>query len=245
MRIAFFWVTYLILSLSNTKAQSITADSALLYKGLSNYAVDIYTKTIGEQAEIYNGPQYIFLPRATKGSPYWEGAAAYQPSIIKYNGTWYKNIPLIYDSYQDVVIATHPANKIKYILHSQWLSDFVLYDHHFVHIGSVDSARQGIKPGYYDQLYAGETAVFIKRSKSKTQSTSLQGAELVYEDKEDYFIRKNDIYYRVSSKGSVLDVLKDKKKQLNNYLSSNKIDFKNDKGAAMAKVAAYYDQISR
>jgi len=60
-----------------------------------------------------------------------------------------------------------------------------------------------------------------------------------------YYLYKNGTYYSVSSEGSFLNVLKDKKKDLQQYIKANKLKFKKyQREDAMAKVAAYYDHLA-
>lgn len=230
-------------SVTLSHAQSSPVDT-LAFEERAVFAIDYYNKNISEQAEIYNGPEYIFLPRATKGTPYLENRFEFTNSAIKYNGTWYSNVPILYDTYKDVLVATQPQNQAKYILHEEYLTDFILFGHHFVHLNAIDGDQGKLRKGFYEQLYAGKTIVIGKFEKGRVETTSTQGIEVVFDDKQAYYIKKGGTIYNVSSKGSVLNVFKDKKKELNTYLSRNNINYKENKGLAMAKLAAYYDQIS-
>lgn len=230
-------------SVTLSHAQSSSMDTVAFEKKVL-FAVNFYNNNIGEQAEIYNGPEYHFLPRAIKGTPYLDNRFEFTNSNIKYNGTWYSNVPILYDAYKDVLVATQPQNQAKYIVRKEYLTDFLLYGHHFVHLNTIDNGKGKLREGYYEQLYAGKTIVFTKFEKVRTETTTTQAIEVVFDDKQSYFINKGGTIYNVSSKGSVLSVFKDKKKELNSYLSRNNINYKEDKGLAMAKLAAYYDQIS-
>jgi len=237
-------VIFSVCSVSLSLAQTGASDTVSLEKR-ANFAVNYYVNNISEQAEIYNGPEYNFLPRAIKGTPYFEDKLDFSNATMKYNGTWYNNVPLLYDSYKDVLVATQPQNQAKYILHQKYVAEFIVYGHHFVHMLPIDNDKAKLREGYYEQLYAGKTIVMIKYTKTRVESTSIQGVEVVFDDKQNYFISRGNAIYEVNSKGSVLDVFKDKKKELSSYLSRNNINYKENKGLAIAKLAAYYDQISK
>jgi hypothetical protein len=64
------------------------------------------------------------------------------------------------------------------------------------------------------------------------------------ETKEEFYVRKDNVYYKVAGKGALLDILKDRKKQLQQYIKTNKIKFNNDPGRALANIAGYYDHIT-
>ena len=59
-----------------------------------------------------------------------------------------------------------------------------------------------------------------------------------------HYIKMGEKYIEVNSKGKLLDVLKDKKKELKKYISSANLDFGDAKEQAILKTVAYYDQIS-
>lgn len=226
------------------QAQSPTADTTAFTQKV-RYAVDYYNRNISEQSEIYNGPEYNFLPRATKGTPYFEDRFEFTNANIKYNGTWYNGVSVLYDTFKDVLVAVQPVNQAQFILHKEYLAEFDLFGHHFVHLNAISSENASINDGYYDQLYAGKTVVLCKYSKVKTETVTAQGVEVVFDDKQSFYIKKGATIYSVNSKGSVLNAFKDKKKELNAYLSRNHIDYKENKGLAIARLAAYYDQISK
>jgi hypothetical protein len=224
-------------------AQNPSADTTASTQK-ERYAVDYYNHDIGEQSEIYNGPEYNFLPRAIKGTPYFEDKFEFTNARIKYKGTWYNKVSILYDTFKDVLVATQPVNQAKFILHKEYLAEFYLFGHHFVHLNAMSSDNESISDGYYDQLYAGKTMVMCKYSKGKTETVSAQGVEVVFDDKLSFYIIKGGTIYSGNSKGSVLNAFKDKKKELSSYLSRNKISYKDNKGLTIAQLAAYYDQIS-
>src|SRR6185312_4735736 len=72
-------------------AQSVHGQNALRDSALKNEAVDAYNAVMADQLEFYNGAEYKLYPVAYKGSPYFEGKNHCTPSMIRYNGTWYKD----------------------------------------------------------------------------------------------------------------------------------------------------------
>ena len=59
-----------------------------------------------------------------------------------------------------------------------------------------------------------------------------------------YYIRKEGVYYTVRSKGSVLKVLKSKKKELARYIKRRKLDFKHAPEEAIVAVVRQYEQLN-
>jgi len=231
-------------SISLCYAQANMADTAAFEK-TAGAAINYFGTNISEQAEIYNGPEYRFLPRSTKGSPFFDEKIDFTSNSLKYDGSWYHNIPLLYDVYKGLLVSAHPQSNALFSFKQQYVSDFLVYGHHFVYIPAIDSAKNKLRAGYYEQLYTGKSQVLCKYEKVRIENVSSQGVEVTFFDKEIYYIVSGGTIYSVNSKGSVLDVFKDKKKELNSYLKTANIDYKENKGVAMAKIAAYYDQISK
>lgn len=233
--------------LRSASGQTVTGDSAL--KAAVNNANAVYTKAIGQQLPLNNGPEYSFYnPIKIKGSAYFMDAA-FTPGAVYYDGAEYKDVQLLYDLYKDQLAAVLFDQYSKYVLINDRVQNFDLLGHHFININADTLANNTVmSTGYYDELYDGRSVVLSKRYKLIQENTSNTGTLEAYsyftDAKQDFFIRKDNVYYRVSSQRELLTILKDKKKQLQQYIKSNKIKFNKDPGAALAGIAGYYDQIT-
>ena len=221
-------------------AQNALPDS-LVHSKVQGQVISEFNQVIGEQSEYYNGRRYYLLPQAFKGSPYFLESVSFEPAAINYNNIWYRNVPILYDAYADLMISS--LGNILYSFRREKLSDIYLAGHHFVFLDSLKSLN--LTPGYYDQLYSGPSEVLVKRSRTVVKRTNGQSIETLYEDKDAIYIKRGGVFLPVSSKHSVLQVFKDKVAQLKEYLSSNKIPYRKDRENSIAKLAAYYDKISR
>jgi hypothetical protein len=61
----------------------------------------------------------------------------------------------------------------------------------------------------------------------------------------NYFIYKDSSYKSVNNKREILDVLKDKKAEIKDFISKNKPDFRKDFENALVQIAKHYDQIAQ
>jgi hypothetical protein len=239
MRVGTFVLVFILsgLMVTNSSAQNQAPDS-LLFSNSATQAIDHFNKTISFQSEIYNGAQYELYPPANRGTFYFRDKNYCVPALIRYDGTWYKNIPVLYDIYHGAMISI--SDNGLYILRPGKVSDVYLLDHHFIYLDTESPGSS--TPGFYDLLYKGKSQVMVKQTKliDETKTT-----EIVYEDRSDIYVKKDNKYYLVSSKGSLMDIFKDKKKELNQYLKDNKINYYKDKEGAVAKLAGYYDQINK
>jgi len=234
-----FWLIIVFgLFLCKANAQNGSVDS-LPYSATAEQVVALYISVIDGQSELYNGVEYHLYPPAYKGSAYFQNNAIFKPAIVRYNGTWYKDVPVLYDMYSDVMVSA--LRDSLYALRTDKISEIYLSGHHFIYLDN----RKSLTPGFYDQLYNGKTEVLVKRIRTVQKTVTQQTVEVSYEDRDVIYIKNGSDYTQINSKASVLDVLKDKAKQLKQYLNDNKISYKKDKEQSIVKLASYYDQLTK
>jgi hypothetical protein len=229
--------------------QAALSDSSYLQASVDQSVANFY-KAIGQQSRLYNGHEYNPYDPNIKGTalfPYdiqnWEFGE------INYDGIVYKNVPIKYDIYKDVVVVLLYNKFSMYSLVSNRVHDFTFANHHFIlfNADSLVNDKSAISSGFYDELYGGKTvSVLAKRVKTiQNSSNAVAAPETSFASRDDYYLRKGNIYYKISkSQGSVLNVLKDKKSALQQYLRQNNIRFKDNPEDAMARIASYYDHLT-
>src|ERR1700761_4395429 len=208
---------FLGFSVLMSSAQNVPEDT-LLYSSTAKRVIDYFNTSIAEQSEIYNGAKYELFPPANKGTFYFLDKNYCVPGLIRYNGTWFKNIPVLYDVHNDAMISVNGNNL--FVLDAERTSDVYLLEHHFIYLNTKNP--DDLAPGFYDLLYDGKSQVLVKRTKLVDESKT---TEIVYEDKTAIYVKKDSKYLPVSSKGALMDIFKDKSKELNQYLKSNKIKY--------------------
>ena len=234
--------------LKSALGQAISTDTTILQAAFNN-ANAVYTKVIGQQLPLNNGPEYNFYnPLKIRSSACFMDTT-FTTGRVFYDGAEYSGVQLLYDIYKDQLVAVLFDQYSKYALITERVQNFDLLGHHFININADTLAKNTvITSGYYDEVYHGRSEALSKKYKLIQNYTSTTGELEAYSfftpTKEDFFIRKDEIYYKVASQGDVLDVLKDKKKQLQQYIKTNKLKFRKDPGAALAGIAGYYDHIT-
>jgi len=228
----------------NTFAQISIADSSSQQNGFKN-AISVFNKSLGEESPIYNGPEYSFYPPIYKGNAYFMDINSFTSGSIYYDGILFKNVPMLYDLYSDKVVVLLYNHFSKFSLLNDRLKSFDFSGHHFINI-LADSLEENsnIKPGIYDQLYNGKLQVLVKRTKNIQNSPGTTGVESYFNPVTDYFLKKNNVYYRIGGEGSFINVLKDKKKELQQYIKANKIKFRKTPEESMVKLASYYGHLT-
>lgn len=225
----------------NSSAQVAIGDSSSQQSAFNN-AVTFFYSSIGKQAGIFNGAEYRFYDPLIKGSAYFSDIKEFRPGSVYYYGVYYSNVPMLYDLNTDEVIAMLYDHFSMYSLVKEKVESFNLLDHHFIYVKSdMPAEKAGLKPGFYDQLYQGKTEVLVKREKTIQTNSS---AEKYFSAETKWFLRKNNISYEFGSEGALLKLLKDKKKELKQYINTNRIKFRANPEEAMVKIVSFYDHLT-
>lgn len=107
-----------------------------------------------------------------------------------------------------------------------------------------DERSGNLPEGYYLRLYEGKCTVLGKWSCILSKTIKDMKLDESFDQSVKYYIRKEGVYYTVRSKGSVLKVLKSKKKELARYIKRRKLDFKHAPEEAIVAVVRQYEQLN-
>jgi len=236
-----FWAIFLI---TITAHSQITIDSvAQTNKPVYTTIVNNFYKKIGIQARIYNGAEYDFYNPAIQGNAYFHDANHWNTGTVFYDGYNYSNVSLMYDLYTDQVIMLYNNRLLKISLLSNKVSSFDLLGNHFIYIKT--DPINNLNTGFYDELYYGKMQVLARYSKSIQTTSDISGNIVSYFNfSKDYYLLKNGRYYKVNSQNSFLDLLKDHKKEIKEFIRANNIKYKDSPEQAMTRIAAHYDNLS-
>jgi hypothetical protein len=215
----------------------------LQYSDNAKEVINHFNNKMGDQALVYNGDKYEpFSPHAVKGSVYFEDKSLCTPGAICFNGVGYKNIPVLFDAYNEDMVASLNGNL--FILNPEKTSDIFLLGHHFIYVNATLNPK--LQAGYYDIVYDGSTVVLVKRKKAAIENVvGSQTIEVMYADEADIYVKKNGDFFLMDGKNAFADLFKDKKKQLKQYQRENKINYSDDKEGWVTGLAKYYDSINK
>jgi len=205
--------------------------------------IDVYYQSLGEQSPIYNGSQYIEYPFLIQDGHAFFGSQDFATATIHFEGMTFTEVPTLYDIVRDQVVILDYHKIYKINLPTDKIQGFELSGHTFVRL--VHDSLNGIKSGFYEQLYIGKIALFAKRQKKFLQEYSNMEVNNVVLSKSFYYIRKESRFYPVNSKRTLLNILKPKQKEVQRYLKKNKIKFNKDHENASLIAVEYYDQLTK
>jgi hypothetical protein len=221
--------------------QVVASNNVLLDSGINN-ALKKYWSTIGSSAQIYDGPQYkeLLIHEYDTGHPYffsddWEAGS------VRYDGILFTNVYIKYDITLDkLVIENKSGNSIE--INKNKVSSFSVAKHDFVKLAGDSLSGATISTGFFDVLYDGDIKAYAKRTKSIQQKIESYQNKKIFKEKNRYYIYKDETYFPVSNKSSVLEVFSDRKAMLKKEISENNISFKGNREYAISQLARFYDE---
>jgi len=224
-------------------AQNSNQGSSPATLALTNSKLN-YNNQIDYQSRLFNGVKYVEYEAGFTGNAYYQ-SGEFQNANLHYDGVDFYGVPILYDLYKQMVVVKYPADQAYMSLINAKLDKFAIGNHTFIRI-DADSKQKDIESGFYELLYDGRSEFVKKYVKDIQVEKSGLNIKNVFNEHTGYYLLKDGIYYPVSGKRSMLSVFKDKRKDLEAYIKSNKLDFgDNQEEGDMIKVAAYYDQLSK
>ncbi len=102
----------------------------------------------------------------------------------------------------------------------------------------------GLAPGFYEQLFSSREIKFLaKRGKYIQETSSQAGIALKADDKNNYFIIKNGLFHRIRNKNSLMNLLKDKRNEMQKFIANNNLRFRRNFEEDALKAVRYYEQL--
>jgi len=223
-------------------AQVLTPKSLAGDIATSN-TIAFYIQQVGAQSAIYNGCEYQF-DRINVGHAFFNTARFTNGNIIC-EDILYPDIPILYDIVRDILVI-QGLNQIQITsLASNRISQFTLSGYTFIRKSGNSSTGSVPEPGFYQRLYDGRIKAWAKNQKTIDEVTDF-GYQLkrVAIEKSRYYIEKGGTYFEVDGKQSVLNVLQDKKKEINHFIAKKRIRFRKDFNNALVQTVAHYCEIT-
>ncbi|MCE7862022.1 MAG: hypothetical protein DYG99_00625 [Bacteroidetes bacterium CHB5] len=217
-------------------AQSNKTDTTLLSEA-KNQALTIYNHQMRAQSNLINGIRYAGpqpitgYQYANEDHPYYLGE--WKQGTVLYHGEWYE-ASLLYNIATQKLVIDHGPDQVQLI--NEHLGQFSLDGHHF-----VKESGNNIPEGFYEITYNGPTRVYVRWLKNEETVYKNGRLSAAFLPKTTYYIRKNDIFYPVKSKRSVLKVLQNRSAEIKNFIRSQNHYFSDNRIFFITECARIYD----
>jgi hypothetical protein len=147
-----------------------------------------------------------------------------------------------YDEVLDAIVIWYKNEAIQPA--SEKIGYFSLTGHTFIRINHDDHSKDPVSTGFYEQLYAGRTAIYKREVKKIMDNPDMTDGILKnIEHKTYFYLRTARGMLRISSQGDLMDALKDHRNEIVKFIDSNRLSFRKDPDVFLARVVAYYDTL--
>ena len=240
----YFLVAFTLFSGKTSSAQSITKDSSRLAAAIHN-TVGEYRRFMGNSAQIYTGPQYVeYYLQINKGHPFFLNTD-FNPGSVHFDNLLYEDLLIKYDIVENKIVLLNPSTIFRPSLSNDKVDYFTIKDHLFIKL-EKDYNHIGLpKSGFYEVLFRGAHLALLKKENKSIQEDLNFGVSSIryVESSVNFYIEKGNTYYPVNRKGQILDLFKDKKSELRQYIRKNHPDFSNDYDNAILNLVSYYESL--
>jgi hypothetical protein len=204
--------------------------------------IGIYYQSLGSQAELYDAPVYErHIPGFTDGHPFFY-SDTFSVGTIGYNGLVYKEVPILYDIVRDELITRSPTGFALALIKPK-VDSFSFNGHSYVKLKNDTS--EAATQSYYEKLSSGNIQLVAKRTKTVQVTNGITAVERRIYSRDNYYIYKEEGKFEsIKKKKQLLDVLKDKKNALQQFIKQNHLKFKENFEEDAARVVAYYNQLN-
>jgi hypothetical protein len=228
---------YLLTTLSLLLSGPLRAQQTVIHEYLQRAALS---------ALLYTGKEDMRYP-GMKGHPYMD-TEQYREGTLLFDGRLYPGVLMRLNTHTDELVLASPDRRYAVALPSDRIGYARLPEYTLLyrHEADKDSLRQGLAlpAGIYACLYEGACQVYKREVRYRNREIKDMQAEWIFTLQTRFYIFKDGIYHPVSSKSSVLKLFKDKKKELNQFIRLQALDFRDDKAHAIATLAAHYESLS-
>ncbi|MGI4763259.1 MAG: hypothetical protein ACRYF0_21275 [Janthinobacterium lividum] len=207
-------------------------------------ATQRYAASTQAESHLLNGREYVNPAAAyVVGHPFFLASRPQRGTII-YDGSYFAQVPLLYEQAQDQVVLFDSVRNVNIQLVSDKVAAFTLGSHRFLRLRADSTAA--LPTGFYELLVDGPARLLARRTKTATKVVSGQGITGEYEPATRFFVQRQNRYYPVTKLGQVLRVLTDKKSELQQFARGSQLKFKDaNREASLTQLLQYYAELAR
>lgn len=163
----------------------------------------------------------------------------YGTGKLLYDGILYTNQTMRLDLFRNELIILSPDKTYNIVLDPEKVEWFNLFGYKGAY-RKEDNYKNFPGEGYYIQLHEGENNLLKKDS----YYLSKQSGQVYMNRNVKYYLLKDKVYHQIKNKKSLLKVLHSHKKELEQYIKENRINFdKNNLENAIISIVNHYEKL--
>ena len=229
--------------LASTYAHAQLPETVQSNTRMSDSLVALYRNSIAQGNRFYNGTEYMGYVMRPKGHPFFQSERM-QLAEISHEGVVYTD-SILYDLVDDAIIVRSFDGAYNFRMVDEKVRSFKVLGLMFVRLGAFTDSTSQITPGFYEQVYNGKSAVFVRHRK-QVNSTTIQGEIFSeYVQYDSYFVRRGNQYYSVYSIKTLLGAFDEKRGEVRRFLRDQNLDFRKDPLNTTRRAAEFFDQLNK
>jgi hypothetical protein len=189
------------------------------------------TDTLQQNSLLYNGSEYIKSFNSQKGTPMF--STENNKGDVHYYGNWYKNLDLLYDLEDDVVITRDAQGLLKLKLIKEKLESFTIDGHLFVKLKLLNARGE-----FYEQLHKGKRNLMLQWEKKM----ELDAQEMpIYVLRKTLFVMEGDKVMPLLRADDLLNINPEHFREVKKALRTQKLSFKKDPVKASLSIVKFLE----
>ena len=197
-----------------------------------------YLQEVGDYAFIFNGRiEPVYSSYTYENLPYYINSDFTEASVV-YKNIYYPNQKARLDLFKEQLIILPTEKRFGIVLNSQNVNKVFIHGRTFIFLNTAKD--NGMKKGFYIQLLEENKIQLICKENFNIRQKLIT---YVFDRKVTFFLRYNGRYYTVKNKGSFSKIFPQYKKQINQYVKDNKLNFRQNTEASLTSLAVYCEKL--
>ncbi|MFD2162712.1 hypothetical protein ACFSJU_09945 [Paradesertivirga mongoliensis] len=232
----------LFLTLSKGAFSQALNDSSYIAAASQNLT-NFYLSQQRESSSIFNGRYYFDHISLHDNEHTFFGNGQFVQGSITSEGYSYNDLDVAYDIVRDELIVIGPDKKSKVIVNPKFVESFFVQGHTFINLKTDTESEEQIPSGYYDLLHKGPSVLLAKRQKKVHESVNQFDVKRNASVNDRYYLLRDSVFRQVKTKGDLVNLFGTNRSQIQQYIKTNKLNFKKEKERSILRVVGYFDSI--
>ncbi|MDR2914811.1 MAG: hypothetical protein LBV74_08285 [Tannerella sp.] len=206
--------------------------------------ISSYLETTKNYASIYSGKEEPRYKVKIINHPYLD-IEEFRRGTLSFDGRVYPDVMIRLNQDLEELAILSPDKSFS-ILAPRDRVEYATIDSLFIiYHKPVSADGRALPEGYYVRMYNGECQVWKRKTSFLNSRINDMVLEYFFENNTKIYIRKNGIYYPVSTKRSVLKLFASEKKELKKIIRKSGLIYKENPERAIVTITGFYDNLNK
>lgn len=216
-------------------------DSAFMHA--SAYTRQVYEARRSSELPLYTGMRHQLYPKSIEGNPYYQSRDWYKGSVV-YDHILYENITMRFDQVKEELVIAHDESSGVFIsLFTPRVQEFSFGGAKFERIVTDSGGKAALRTGIYEKLVTGKLTAIVRTVKEINEKVEGTTLYRVISEGSRYYVLRDGVYYPIRKQGDLMDIVKERRKEVQQYLSKSQLKFRREPRETIIAVIQFYNQL--